>query len=644
NGTEVSPISFYREDIDIPTRVAMQVAELLSNPNYRIVKNNQSRAITPADIAILIRNNYEAPKIKAALSKYKIPAINKESEKILERAESKILLTWLIAIESRKLSDINRAMLSKISGYQLTDLSELDQDALVERFRDWHTSWNTNGIYVTLQDVFACFELTRRLLQPDFENGERVLSNFIQLTEILHQTETRLQYRPAELINWLQKATEGNRMSGDEYLQRIESDEHAVEIVTIHRSKGLEYNIVLAPYLELHAAIKEEGITTFRDDAGEFFYGTAATFTDDQIALIEDQLEQENRRLVYVALTRARYKCCIFTKKLKECSGTLGVFHTALAHQPTSLIDEINALPDIQPNFIYQSAARQLAQYETANNFQLKDTNWQKISYSYLNPEHGVRAMQAENTGSGSKTSYDQFIFYQLRKGAFTGNLIHYLLEHADFTNPPGWGNTIQQALRRMSPALEETHSEGLHALMNHICSVPLSNGSETISLPQIHRTHQIAELEFNFPIGEFHTQQLADLSTKDTPFHLQKGKWQGLMNGKIDFIGMLDNKFYIIDWKSNHLGNQLSDYTAAGLQEAMDSNNYHLQYYIYLSALYKFLTMRLPNFDYEIHIGGVYYLFIRGIRSDADTGIFFRKPSKQALLNFMQILDRGKE
>ena len=318
------------------------------------------------------------------------------------------------------------------------------------------------------------------------------------------------------------------------------------------------------------------------------------------------------------------------------------VFHTALANNPTSVIDEVSTLPEISPNFIYQSAARQLAQYETANNFLLKFTNWQKISYSYLNPEHGVRVMQTDNTGSGSKTSYDQFIFYQLRKGAFTGNLIHYLLEHADFTNPSGWENTIQHALRRMSPALEETHAEGLHALMNHLCNVSLQGVNETITLPQIHRNHQVAELEFNFPIGEFHTQQLADLSTPETPFHLEKGKWQGLLNGKIDFIGMLGDQFYIIDWKSNHLGNQLSDYTAAGLQEAMDSNNYHLQYYIYLSALYRFLKIRLPNFDYDQHIGGVYYLFVRGIRADADTGIFFRKPSRQALLNFMQILDRG--
>lgn len=643
NGNEVTPISFHREVGDIPERVAIWIAELLSNPNYQIIKNNQSRSITPADIAILVRNNYEAPPIKAALAKYKIPAINKESEKILERQESQVLLTWLIAIESVKLSDINRAMLSSISGYRLTELNELNQDALVERFREWHSSWNSNGIYVTLQSVFACFELTRRLLAPDFENGERVLSNFIQLTEILHQTETRLQYRPADLISWLKKATEGNRMNGDEYLQRIESDENAIEIVTIHKSKGLEYNIVIAPYLELSANVNAKGISTFRDETGEFLYGAAVTFTDDQIVLIEDQLEQENRRLVYVALTRARYKCCIFTKKPSECSGTLGDFHAAISVEATPLIDEVTQLPNIQPNFIYQTGTRQLAQYETANNFLLKDVNWQKISYSYLNPEHGIRSTQTENQSSGSKSGYDQFIFYQLRKGAFTGNLIHYLLEHIDFTRPASWGNTIQHALRRMSPGLEETHEAGLHELINHLCKLSLPAEDKTISLPQIHRNHQIAELEFNFPIGEFHTQALADLSTPDTPFQLQKGKWQGLMNGKIDFIGMLENKFYIIDWKSNHLGNQIADYSAAGLQEAMDNNNYHLQYYIYLAALYKFLTLRMPNFDYDQHIGGVYYLFVRGIRSDAATGVFFRRPAKQQLINFMDILEKRK-
>jgi exodeoxyribonuclease V beta subunit len=180
---------------------------------------------------------------------------------------------------------------------------------------------------------------------------------------------------------------------------------------------------------------------------------------------------------------------------------------------------------------------------------------------------------------------------------------------------------------------------------MNHLCNVSLPGRNETITLPQIHGNHQVPELEFNLPIGKFHTQQLADLSSRHS-LSFGKRKMAGTHEWQSGdfFIGMLGNQFYIIDWKSNHLGNRLSDYTAAGLQEAMDSNNYHLQYYIYLSALYKFLTMRLPNFDYDIHIGGVYYLFIRGIRSDADTGIFFRKPSKQALLNFMQILDRGKE
>jgi exodeoxyribonuclease V beta subunit len=150
----------------------------------------------------------------------------------------------------------------------------------------------------------------------------------------------------------------------------------------------------------------------------------------------------------------------------------------------------------------------------------------------------------------------------------------------------------------------------------------------------------EIAELEFNFPVHEFQTRQLMELSTPDTPFHLQKGKsWQGLMNGKIDFIGKQGEKFYLIDWKSNHLGYEAASYNEPALQEAMDANNYHLQYYIYLVALYKYLQSRISDFEYDRHVGGVFYLFVRGIRSGASQGIFYRKPSHEQLLRFMNIL-----
>jgi exodeoxyribonuclease V beta subunit len=531
-------------------------------------------------------------------------------------------------------------LLTNITGYSISQLNDLDEEALVERFRNWNTSWKAKGVYVTLQSVFACFQLTNRLLQPSVESGERLLSNYIQLAEILHQTETRLQYRPAELISWLQKATEGDQINGDEYLQRIESDADAIQIITIHKSKGLEYNIVMAPFLELLPDLKPTKMTAYRDANGDFFYGNPVSFTDDQRQLVEIQNEQENRRLVYVSLTRAKYKCYLFTNKPTECTGTLAAFFSAVTKNPSPFIKEVTELPQIADNFCYQATARPQARFDQAPDFRLKNTNWEKLSYSYLNPEHGARALSAGSESAASKNAYDQFIFYQLRKGAFTGNLIHYLLEHIDFTKPTTWSFTINKALQRMSPGLEETHGEGLYQLIEQLCALALTAGNHTFTLPQISRSHQMAELEFNFPVHEFQTRQLMELSTPDTPFHLQKGKsWQGLMNGKIDFIGKQGEQFYLIDWKSNHLGYETDCYNETALLEAMDANNYHLQYYIYLVALYKYLQSRLPNFDYDRHIGGVFYLFVRGIRSGESQGIFYRKPSHEQLLQFMNIL-----
>lgn len=640
NGEAVTPIAVHREAGNIFSRVAKQVADLLSNPGYRINKNNQTRTITPADIAILVRNKYQAKEIKNALNRFNIPCINLESEKILKRPEANVLLNWLIAIESVTLSHINRALLTNITGYAISQLGELEEEALIERFREWNTSWKQKGVYVTLQSVFACFQLTNRLLQPNEESGERLLSNYIQLAEILHQTETRLQYRPAELISWLQKAAEGDKMNGDEFLQRIESDADAIQIITIHKSKGLEYNIVMAPFLELLPDLKPTKMTAYRDANGDFFYGNPVSFTDDQRQLVEIQNEQENRRLVYVSLTRARYKCYLFTNKPAECTGTLAAFFSAVTKNPSPFIKEVTELPQIADNFCYQATARPQARFEQAPNFRLKNTNWEKLSYSYLNPDHGVRASSAGSESAASKNAYDQFIFYQLRKGAFTGNLIHYLLEHIDFTQPASWSFTINKALQRMSPGLEETHGEGLYQMIEQLCALALTAENHTFTLPQISRNLQMAELEFNFPVHEFQTRQLMELSTPNTPFHLQKGQsWQGLMNGKIDFIGKQGEQFYLIDWKSNHLGYETECYNETALLEAMDANNYHLQYYIYLVALYKYLQSRLPDFDYDRHIGGVLYLFVRGIRSGASQGIFYRKPTHEQLLQFMNIL-----
>jgi exodeoxyribonuclease V beta subunit len=643
NDEEVMPISICRETGEIAERVGLQIANLLYQPGFCIQKNNQSRGIRPSDITVLVRYGYEANNVKKVLSRYQIPAITVSDSTILTTAEAKEMLCLLYALETHVIGKINQAMIAGIAGFSIATLEDIDEESLVERFRYWHSMWVEKGIYVALQSVFACFDITNRLLQSSSDDGERKLSNYIQLAEILHQTESRLNCRPAELVNWLQKATEGKREEGDEYEQRIESDAEAVQIITIHKSKGLEFNIVMAPFLELEHTFKKNYLYSFRNDTGEFFFGKTESLTDDEKQWIETQQEQENRRLLYVALTRAKYKCYLFTKKADTATGTLGYFIDELASYPSTMIETTDVLPDIPVNYRYNSAATQLARFEQANSFVLKDKNWQKLSYSFLNYDPGMsKVSEPPKINTASDDAYDQFIFHQLRKGAFTGNLVHHLMEHIDFSQPAYWSNTVSKSLQRMAPGLEATHSEGLKQMTEKLSELELRGGDHSWQLKQLSPASRLTELEFNFPVQEFMTRELMSLSSSDTPFHLKDGQeWQGLMNGKIDFIGYQEGRYYIVDWKTNHLGYQIDDYGAAAVQEAMSNNNYHLQYFIYLSALYKFLQQRLPDFDYDQHIGGVYYLFVRGIRRKGEQGIFYRRPSEEELLAFMRVLGK---
>ena len=101
----------------------------------------------------------------------------------------------------------------------------------------------------------------------------------------------------------------------------------------------------------------------------------------------------------------------------------------------------------------------------------------------------------------------------------------------------------------------------------------------------------------------------------------------EGLMTGFIDLFFEHNGKYFILDWKSNHLGNNLENYSQENMEEAMKGSNYNLQYYIYTIAANRFLKTKIKDYNYEKHFGGVIYLFLRGIRSNQSSGVYFKKP-----------------
>jgi exodeoxyribonuclease V beta subunit len=115
----------------------------------------------------------------------------------------------------------------------------------------------------------------------------------------------------------------------------------------------------------------------------------------------------------------------------------------------------------------------------------------------------------------------------------------------------------------------------------------------------------------------------------------------QGFMTGFIDLIVEQEGKFYILDYKSNHLGDNRDDYGKEQLDRAMVDAGYDLQAYIYTVALVKYLRSRVPDFDYERHIGGVAYLFVRGMEKGAENGIWFHKPDQKRVATLEKKLGR---
>jgi exodeoxyribonuclease V beta subunit len=626
------------------------VKGLLIGETWKISKNDVVRKVIPSDIGILVRSNKEGRIIRGLLAKYGIPAVTLADAKLMKCPEADELLLVMLAVNDISVANINRALMTSLGRFDDKKLLLADTDALLERFRNYQDTWKKNGVYVMFRRFLADCRFEEILSDGTTRNPERKMSNVLQLVELLHKVSERRRYDQREQILWLQRGKEGELRDGDEYLQRIESDEEAVRIVTIHKSKGLEYNIVISPHLDIKYS--PNGNINYRDpDTGAYMYAAGKTLPEELKELAKEQNVQENRRLLYVAVTRARYLCFITAlvtekkkggKENKEPNSALEPFRDALEklNVPPDFIELDWKPTEVNERYVRTAEMQHEKKYAEAPDFdkKLRNRNWKKTSYSALSPDHPP--IPVERT-SGPLPDLEQFAFRDLQRGTHTGNLLHYIFERIDFTSEKGWADVIDKTLKRMPPRRIEPLSfrNNLVALFRHIVGVGLP-GTKEMSLSRIEWSHRLSELEFDFPLSEFNTSELAAIGHEHgTPFFTRPDEsLEGLMNGKIDLIFRYEGKYYILDWKSNHLGDQVNDYSYERIREAMADNNYHLQYHIYTVALCKYLRTRLPDFDYERDFGGCFYLFVRGMRTGGDTGVFFHKP-EASVIDKMQAL-----
>jgi exodeoxyribonuclease V beta subunit len=622
NDIEVLPLAIntFKNNSEIIDFVKNEILRLLTDKSCQI----NGEPIKPEDIAVLVRKNSQTSLIKKSLSTVNIPAITVDDSSVLKSDEAQSLIYLLNALLNPGRSLINKVLLNDNFGFKRTDIERLDNEYHLEKFRILRKEWFDKGIYNTLTLFMAAYHVRNNCLQKGLA-GQRALSNYMQLTEIMHEKTVLQKYTPEELLVWLTREKEKKL---DEYEQRVESEEKAVQIATIHKAKGLTYKIVFAPFLDLN--IKGDcDFFDFRDDEG---YKFTANPNEEQLELYNQQNEQENRRLIYVALTRAQYKNYICTNKHHYYNrSSLKVFlnnQSEYFEVNREKKSEVNIyMPEINTRAF---SPRDNPKIEIINTFGLH-------SFSSLSKAHFIAPFEKVEL-TGEENGYNQFIFQILGRGAKVGNALHSIFEHLDFTDEYSKLSTLAEASKYYPNIIKEKDLAMFEEMIDHIMNANLGDENSLFYLKEVADNKKLPELEFHFSINQVNKHLLNEVLGEQADL---KGEadLEGLMTGFIDLFFEHEEKYYILDWKSNHLGNSIEDYSQEKLEEAMKGSNYNLQYHIYTIAVNRFLKSKIKDYNYDRHFGGVIYLFLRGIRSNQSSGVYFIRPSSENIQKLDELL-----
>lgn len=669
----------------IAAAVADDIARLL-NAGLQGTARVGDESLQSKHIAVLVRTGRQGEMVRQALLVRGISSVHKSRESIFATREATELRAVLRAIaEPGNETALKAALVTELFGYNALALYTLDTDsdkleAQLEAFHGWHKLWQTQGFMPMFRHWLQQGGLQERLLA--FTDGERRMTNLLHLAELIH-TESRLHgHGMHALIRWLQQKADGAEADETHQL-RLESDADLVQIVTIHKSKGLEYGVVYCPFLWNEREAKPNNWFSWHDETQDASRLQAkALASGEELEHFTAAEQAESLRLLYVAVTRAKYHCTLalvsghlhgfdyysalgwlLFGSLPQQQAILGKARKGEMQPPErqqlmqqclqEVVDTSNGLigwqdlPEYAEPFRYQPPARKVETVAEAYTHVLPPSP--KVgSFSGLvagkedeRPDYDTLAWQVPVAHDALRTAFP--------RGAQAGSCLHKMLEELDFCQP-----VAEQRDKVLLPALArhglaERWLGAAERLLQDVLDTGLfGDGTVALSLAQLPERRRLDELEFYFPVGQLRFKPLQALLHQHLPAEwteihaaidkLKFGQLTGYMKGFIDLVFEADGRFYVVDYKSNELGASPQDYTAQAMQQAMAEHHYYLQYLIYCLALHRYLRLRISGYTWETHVGGVLYLFLRGMQpASPASGVFFHKPD----VALMEALDR---
>lgn len=659
------------------------------------------RAVVPGDLAVLCGTNRQALEVRNRLEQEGIAVVLRSGQSVWDSPEAESLIIALDAIaHCGRPQRLRAALLSEIFALSINDLEGLFEDdqrweLWSERFRHWRTLWQERGFMSMWRDLLRQIGLHEQLVQRP--GAARSLTNWEHLAQLVYMLEREHRWTPGQLVQHLLQGDPASKHASEIDELQLADEGGQVQILTIHRSKGLEFPVVFCPYLGSGSA-KACPPAWIENHEGQRRLVLQGIQSEQSEAQFEREAQGESRRQLYVALTRAKSHCEIFwprpaktSKTTKQESALAGLLVShdpgsgdalaglrKLSGDPASGIESaILKLPDGPQEPLDRAPATHRSSFERPiEPSRFEGSSGPRVS-SYtslarsLRRDEATRGNEEDRPGSDESLSAqaelpeNQLAFADLQPGAQSGVFLHEALQRVLAYGMQS--NDIEATLSHFLEAkLQNEERERVQTELLQALHRPIALTNAKISLSDIPPHRRRVEVEFLIRCGSFRgsralggtellpfrCRELAQIILKHSQDpdllryaqRLQQRNFDdlhGFVNGYIDLCFESGGRYFVLDYKSNLLAGRRESFKSENLWPQAMEHDYPLQALLYLVAMHRRLDQRLANYRIQEQLGDAILLFLRGF-DDEGRGVMTVKMEAPLILALDRAMQRG--